>query len=205
MKEISISQPDSDGIVSSKRKKIDLKIVFPFIIVLVLVCNIVNSMVWKSCSEKYYQHFLEKNSIDTSCINSMSSWGFVPYSYKGADISLVFCEPERHKYVFFAGLVSEYINSMEYWEVPFVDYKFTYELDCIIDRFGRKVYSFHADKYGNDPGDSFDGFCFLIMEDGTFVYNSEGFPELTDEEIKIIDYMKNDILDLKGEVDKIIS
>ena len=43
------------------------------------------------------------------------------------------------------------------------------------------------------------------MEDGTFVYNSEGFPELTDEEIKIIDYMKNDILDLKGEVDKIIS
>ena len=94
---------------------------------------------------------------------------------------------------------------MEYWTVPFINYKFTYELGCRIDRFGRKDYAFMADKYKDDPNNSFGTFGFLIMEDGTFIYSSDGFPELTDEERKIIDYLRDDILELKAEVDSIIS
>ena len=208
MKEINISQLSNTGAVSSKRKKLDPKIfkyIFPLIIILVFVCYVVNSMMWKSYNEKYYLHFLEKNNIDVSCIDDLSLWGYVPYTYKNTEITLEFHKPSKNKYTFGAGLLSEYRDKMEYWTTPFINYKFTYELDCGIDRFGRKEYTFDAYKYRNDPNNSFGTFGLLIKEDGTFVYSSDGFSELTDEERRIIDYLRDDILELKAEVDSIIS
>lgn len=201
-----ISQPAADNApyVKNKKPKRSPLVIAALVIIPIAVFSVVNRIIWNRYNEKYYLYFINKNNIDTSCIESASSWGYVPYSYKGSPITLTFHKPQKGKYTFGATLASGYNDHVGYWEVPFNEYEYEYELWCGIGPFGKKEYFMDFNTYEHFSNMSYEVFGMQITEDGRFIYDSDGFTELTDENRQVIAYLRDDILDLKAELDKIM-
>lgn len=209
MNEVNISDLSQKGSFKppeiKNKKPRNYRLVLIPIIIIVIALYFINRVMWNNYYDKYYEYFIDKNNIDVSSIDQMSSWGYVPYKFKGADITLEFHKPQKGSYTFAVGLLSEYGEITDYWEVPFNECKYVYEFCIDIDRFGKRDYTIFFDTYEFSMNSSYECFGIEIKEDGTFIYDSDGFSEMTDENRKVIEYHRDDILDLKSEVEKIIS
>ena len=213
MKETSISALSSGGgAIKGKTRKFFSKFgkyIFPIIVALVLLSHIINSIMWNNYNKKYYLHFVNKFNVDESCMDQRLRIGYLVYKYHGYDFTLVFDEPQKNKYNFKVRLRSGGYSLAKlkpvYLETPLSEYRYEYGMSCFIDRFGNRKYDFSLWEYLDNPDWSYDTFGVVLKEDGTFVYDDKDSPEITDEQRKIVEYFRKDILDLKAEIDKILS
>lgn len=207
MEEFNISDISGSAVqaAASKKRRIRPKYVLYGIIALIVVYFIVNSLWWNHYNEKYYLHFIEKNSINGSSLDAISSWGYVPYEYNGEVLTLEYHKPGRNQYTFGIGLCSGYnSNNLLFFDVPFTNDRYSYEICSDVGRFGKVTYSVFFDVYIGNSDISYESFGFDIKENGEFDYYGDGHPELTEEQRQIICYLKDDILALKSELDKMM-
>lgn len=207
MEEYNISDISSSSVrvPAQKKRRLKTKYIVIGVITLIVLYFITNSFWWKRYNEKYYEHFIEKNNIESSSLDERSSWGYVPYKYKGKTITLEYHKPGKNQYTFGVGLCCN-LNNFDtiFWEVPFDDNRYEYELCNNVDKFGKVTYSVFLDTYSGDSDISYEQIGFDINERGEFDYNGDGHPELTDEQRKVAEYLKDDILAVRNEIEKLM-
>jgi hypothetical protein len=170
------------------------------VLVLLVSLNLVDRRLWKNYYEKYYVSFINKHDFDEQNLDDETLCGYIPYSADGKKYNIEFRKPLENTYDFAVNIDSVKTYPELYWTVQGDDTRYSYSVECQVKRFGKKCYLVGLYPYEAGSTINYRVIGCMIDDDGNFVKDNEA-PELTADDRRILEYFKDDILEIKNIID----